>query len=385
MSNSADSLFPDDAPEEAAFTTGILPAQTIRDLIAEGTLSGEPEIGEEQIQPASLDLRLGATAYRVRASFLPGPKQTVRHKIDALGMHEFDLSDGAVLERGGVYIVPLAESLRLKKDISGAANPKSSTGRLDVFTRMIADYADMFDRAENGYRGPLYVEISPRTFPVVVRKGSRLIQLRLRSGRPAPTIAGTKRLHERVGLISDDGDSNLGARISRDVPVSVDLEGDPETGIVGYKAKFHTGLIDVDSYGQYPLDEYWEPIHVNANQTLILDPNAFYILASREDVTVPPDYAAEMAAINPLHGEFRVHYAGFFDPGFGHTESGGAGSKAVLEVRSYEVPFVLEHGQTVGQLVYERLTAVPDKLYGGNTLKSSYQKQGLKLSRHFRV
>jgi dCTP deaminase len=169
------------------------------------------------------------------------------------------------------------------------------------------------------------------------------------------------------------------------MPVSVDLEGDPETGIVGYKAKSHTGLIDVDSYGQYPLDEYWEPIHVNANQTLILDPNAFYILASREDVTVPPDYAAEMAAINPLHGEFRVHYAGFFDPGFGHTESGGAGSKAVLEVRSYEVPFVLEHGQTVGQLVYERLTAVPDKLYGGNTLKSSYQKQGLKLSRHFRV
>lgn len=385
MTKPADTLFPAADDPVAAHSTGILPSQAIRDLIGEGVLAGTPAIAEDQIQPASLDLRLGSTAYRVRASFLPGPAHTVRQKIDSLGMHEIGLKDGAVLERGGVYIVSLAEEAHLKKDMTGVANPKSSTGRLDVFTRMIADYAQRFDRVEESYRGPLYVEISPRTFPVVVRAGSRLVQLRLRRGHPAPTIVGTRRLHERVGLIRGEGDTDLGARISREVPVSVDLKGDPATGIVGYKAKAHTGLIDVDKTGAYAVTDFWEPVMANAAATLILDPDAFYILASREDVTVPPDHAAEMDPINPLHGEFRVHYAGFFDPGFGHSESGGTGSKAVLEMRSFEVPFVLEHGQTVGQLVYERLIAVPDKVYGGAALKSSYQRQGLKLSRHFRA
>ena len=395
MARQVESLFPELGPtseptleDEAALrphhTTGILPSQALRDLVGEGVIASAEALAPGQIQPASLDLRLGGVAYRVRASCLPGSGHTVRQKIEAIGMHEVDLSSGAVLERGAVFIVPLLEELRLKKGFSGIANPKSSTGRLDIFTRLITDYATQFDRVAAEYKGPLYVEISPRTFTIVVREASRLIQLRLRRGHPPATAAGTRRLHERVNLIhdGDDGDS-LAERISSDVPVSVDLRGDPETGIVGYKARAHTGLIDVDAVSAYDAADYWEPIPANESRTLTLDPNAFYILASKEAVTVPPDHAAEMAPFNPLHGEFRVHYAGFFDPGFGHSDSGGAGSRAVLEVRSYEVPFLLEDGQTVGRLVYERLTETPDLVYGAQ-LGSAYQRQGLKLSKHFR-
>ncbi|MCH8183618.1 MAG: 2'-deoxycytidine 5'-triphosphate deaminase [Proteobacteria bacterium] len=374
----------DDSALSPHHTTGILPSQALRGLVGEGVIASAEALAPGQIQPASLDLRLGDVAYRVRASYLPGSSHTVRQKIEAIGMHEVDLSGGAVLERGAVFIVPLQEELRLKKGLSGVANPKSSTGRLDIFTRLITDYATQFDRVTAQYKGPLYVEISPRTFTIVVREGSRLIQLRLRRGHPPATAAGTRRLHERVSLIQDeDGGDTLDERISSDVPVSVDLRGDPETGIVGYKARAHTGLIDVDAVGAYDAADFWEPIPANESRTLTLDPNAFYILASKEAVTVPPDHAAEMAPFNPLHGEFRVHYAGFFDPGFGHSESGGAGSRAVLEVRSYEVPFLLEDGQTVGRLVYERLTETPDVVYGAQ-LGSSYQRQGLKLSKHFR-
>lgn len=383
MPQGAQSLFPNEADvAPPRHTTGILPSQTLAELIREGVILADRKIQPAQIQPASLDLRLGPVAYRVRASFLPGEGATVRQKIESVAMHELDLTQEAVLEKGGVYIVPLQEEVRLKKNISGAANPKSSTGRLDVFTRLITDFATKFDRVAEAYRGPLYLEVSPRTFSIIAREGSRLMQLRLRRGNPPSTAVGTRRLHERVGLIRDDNEKPGGVTTSQ-VPVGIDLRGDPATGVVGYKAKAHTGLVDVDASGDYDPAEYWDAITANANRTLILDPNAFYILASKEAVTVPPDYAAEMTPFNPRHGEFRVHYAGFFDPGFGASEAGGAGSRAVLEVRSYEVPFLLEDGQTVGQLVYERLTDVPDKIYGKG-LGSSYQKQGLKLSRHFR-
>ncbi len=383
MAEPAQSLFPSEAATAAPrHTTGILPSQRLAELVHEGVIQADSEILPAQIQPASLDLRLGDVAYRVRASFLPGENRTVRQRIESVAMHELDLTTGAVLEKGGVYIVPVQETVRLKKGLSGAANPKSSTGRLDVFTRLIADYTTNFDRVADSYRGSLYMEVSPRTFSIVVRTGSRLMQLRLRRGRPPATAAGTRRLHERVGLIRD-GSDEPGDITTSQVPVGIDLRGDPATGVVGYKAKAHTGLVDVDASGDYDPTEYWEAITANADHTLILDPNAFYILASKEAVTVPPDYAAEMTPFNARHGEFRVHYAGFFDPGFGASEAGGAGSRAVLEVRSYEVPFLLEDGQTVGQLVYERLTDVPDKIYGTG-LGSSYQKQGLKLSRHFR-
>ena len=381
----ADALFPD--PHEAEesgrrFNTGILPSQEIVALAEAGTLRADPAIIPEQIQPSSLDLRLGPVAYRVRASFLPGKNHTVRHKIDALGTHEIDLTKEAVLERGGVYIVPLLESVKLRKGLAGIANPKSSTGRLDIFTRLIADYATEFDRIPEGYAGPLYVEVSPRTFSIKVRQGSRLIQMRLRRGSPSPSAAQTRRLHDRIGLLSmPEGDDLPGDAIHRDVPVSVDLRGQGPDGIVGYKARAYTDIIDVDRVGAYPVADFWEPVTA-PHGNLILDPNAFYILVSREEVRVPPDYAAEMLPFNPLKGEFRVHYAGFFDPGFGYSEDNSAGSRAVLEVRSFEVPFLLEHGQTVGQLVYEPLTRIPDKLYGQG-IGSNYQRQGLKLSKHF--
>ncbi len=330
-----------------------------------------------QIQPASLDLRLGEVAYRVRASFLPGPRTTVAERIEELKLHEISLVEGAVLETGCVYIVPLLESLALPDDIAASANPKSSTGRLDVFTRVIADKTRGFDRIRHGYHGPLYAEISPKTFPVLVREGSRLSQIRFRRGNAVLDPDALLDLHTRERL-TDDADADVGEGIA----VGVDLSGF-DGGLVGYRAKRHTGLIDVERRGGYDLAEFWEPIPARKDRSLILDPDEFYILASKEAVQVPPDYAAEMVPFDPLVGEFRVHYAGFFDPGFGYEGAGGRGARAVLEVRSREVPFILEHGQIVGRLVYERMMARPETLYGMG-IGSNYQAQGLKLSKHFR-
>ncbi len=383
MAEEVTSLFPV-TPQEPGpaprHSTGIVPSQGLRELIRDKVIVAATPIGDDQIQPASIDLRLGSPAYRVRASFLPGEGATVGDKIDAFCMHKLDLRAGAVLEKGCVYIVPLMESLRLGKRTYGVANPKSSAGRLDVFTRLITDHSTEFDRVTGPHRGPLYAEISPRAFSILAREGSRLIQLRLRRGSPPPTDTALRRLHEEVPLVqSENGKED----IKHGIAVTVDLTGEHTGGLIGYKAKAHTDLIDIDKRGFYDPLDYWEPIRANRGGTLILNPNEFHILASKETITVPPDHAAEMAPFNPLHGEFRVHYAGFFDPGFGHSESGGAGSRAVLEVRSFEVPFLLEHGQVVGRLVYERLTAVPDKLYGA-AIGSSYQRQGLTLSKQFK-
>ncbi len=368
-----------------SYPTGVLPSQVLRDLIDEKIIfSLEDKIEESQIQPASLDLRLGKYAYRVRASFLPGEDYTVMKKIDLLGMHKIDLEKGNVLEKGAVYIVPLQESVALTSRLSGVANPKSSIGRVDVFTRLITDKGTEFDRVSEGYKGLLYAEISPRTFSVIVSKGSKLLQLRLRRGKPRPNDTETRRLHEKVNLVeSKYSDKQFLKRIKNGVPISIDLSGDKTNNIIGFKAKNYTSLIDLDKVNLYKPEDYWERIYSNKNKNIILDPNAFYILVSKEAVTVPPDYAAEMAAFNPLHGEFRVHYAGFFDPGFGHHSLGGKGSRAVLEVRSYEVPFTLEDEQIVCRLIYERLTDIPDKRYGSEKLKSNYQAQNLKLSKHF--
>ena len=333
----------------------------------------------DQVQPASLDLRLGEVAFRVRASFLPGPRTTVAERIDELKLHEIALSDGAVLETNCVYIVPLIESLALPDEVSASANPKSSTGRLDIFTRVIADETRGFDRVEPGYHGPLYAEISPRTFPILVREGSRLSQIRFRRGHTVLDADALADLHARERLV-DGADENLGEGIS----VGVDLAGLGPDGLVGYRAKRHTGLIDVDRRAGYDVAEFWEAMSARDDRSLVLDPDEFYILASKQAVQVPPDYAAEMVPFDPLVGEFRVHYAGFFDPGFGHAGAGGRGSRAVLEVRSREVPFILEHGQTVGRLIYEKMLARPSRLYGEG-IGSNYQAQGLKLSKHFRA
>jgi dCTP deaminase len=366
--------------------TGILPDHMIAALARDGAIRPACEFAPDQIQPASLDLRLGEVAYRVRASFLPGPRTTVAQRIEELKLHEIVLTDGAVLETGCVYIVPLLESLALPDKIAASANPKSSTGRLDVFTRVIADNTRGFDLIKAGYHGPLYAEISPKTFPILVREGSRLSQIRFRRGNALLDPEAVRALHARERLVDDD-DVDVGEGVS----VSVDLSGivplhAPQAGvgaIVGYRAKRHTGLIDVERRAGYDVADFWEPIRSRKDKSLILDPDEFYILASKEAVQVPPDYAAEMVPFDPLVGEFRVHYAGFFDPGFGYAGAGGRGSRAVLEVRSREVPFILEHGQTVGRLVYEQMIDRPNVLYGAG-IGSNYQAQGLKLSKHFR-
>lgn len=360
-----------------AVANGILPAQAIRALISAGALKLAEPLGTGQLQPASVDLRLGAKALRVRASFLPGPGAKIADKLADLKLHEIDLEKGAVLETGCVYIVPLLESLALPTSISASANPKSSTGRLDVFTRVIADAVAAFDQVPAGYKGPLYAEICPQTFPVLVRKGSKLTQLRFRTGNPREDDVQLKRLHEKVSLVSGGG-----ADIDDGIALSVDLTGD-KSGLVGYRAKRHTGVVDVDAPGSCAIGDYWEAIHVKGAKRLILDPDQFYILASKEAVHIPPTHAAEMMPFNPLVGEFRVHYAGFMDPGFGHAAAGGHGSRVVLEVRSHKVPFILEHGQIIGRLVYERMVEVPEMLYGRD-LGSNYQAQGLKLSKHFK-
>jgi dCTP deaminase len=358
-----------------AATSGIFPAEMIAELFAGGAITAPKRLEVDQVQPASLDLRLGPVAWRVRASFLPGPAMTVAERLERLRLHEIDLAQSAVLETGCVYIVPLMESLALPPDIAAAANPKSSTGRLDIFTRVIADHAREFDSVPAGYRGPLYLEVSPRTFPIVVRAGSRLSQVRFRRGSARLDDAELVALHKTSALV--DGEPH----ISSGLALSIDLTG--AGGIVGYRAKRHTSLIDVDMRAAHDVLDFWEPIASHKRAELVLDPDQFYILVSREAVHVPPDYAAEMVPFDPLVGEFRVHYAGFFDPGFGHSAAGGAGSRAVLEVRSHEIPFILEHGQIVGRLVYERMLARPKVLYGSG-LGSHYQAQGLKLSKHFR-
>ena len=355
--------------------SGVIPNQLITKMIADGDITGTPPVTPEQIQPASLDLRLGNMAYRVRASFLAGNGQTVRDRLQEFEMHRVDLSDGAVLEKGCVYVVPLMESLALPPEMSAVANAKSSTGRLDLLTRTITDGGTEFDRVIPGYEGPLYAEICPRSFSVLVRPGMRLNQIRFSTGDAVLDDEGLRRLHAEVPLV--DGD----AVIDEGLGFSVDLRL-PDTTLVGYRAKPHTGVIDLDNIGHYIASDFWEEVHSDNGQ-IILDPGAFYILVSREAVTIPPDYAAEMAPYLAMVGEFRVHYAGFFDPGFGHAAAGGAGSRGVLEVRCHEAPFVLEHGQVVGRLVYEKMAEIPTQLYGAD-IASNYQGQGLKLSKHFR-
>lgn len=355
---------------------GVLPSQELRAMIAQGEISASVPIPEAQVQPASLDLRLGHNAWRVRASFLAGKGRKLADRLGEFEMHKIRLDDGAVLEKGCVYVVELMEALTLPDGITAVANAKSSTGRLDLLTRLITDNGTEFDRIEPGYRGPLYAEICPRSFSVLVRPGMRLNQIRFRRGQAVLEDRDLAALHRAETLVSGD------AHIDHGLGFSVDLK--PEAGdLVGYRAKPHTGIVDLDRIGHYDPAEYWEEVRTTSGR-IILDPGAFYILVSREAVHIPPDYAAEMAPYLAMVGEFRVHYAGFFDPGFGHAAAGGHGSRGVLEVRCHEAPFVLEHAQVVGRLVYERMAARPERLYGAD-LGSNYQGQGLKLAKHFRM
>ena len=361
---------------------GILPVQHLQQAIHDGAISAEKQIIPAQLQPASLDLRLAAEAWRVQASFLPGHTMTVADKLAKFAMHKIDLTDGAVLERGCVYIVKLQESLRLPKGVTAMANPKSSTGRLDIFTRLICDYATEFESVAGGYTGPLYAEISPRTFSVLVRAGSRLSQLRLRQGASAVSDDAMQSLHTNVGLLRGAGSADIDIRDG--VGLTVNLQPDDKSGMIGWRARKHAGLIDIDAPASCPVDAFWERVAPPdlAAGGLVLNPDEFYILASWEFVTVPRDHAAEMRAYDTRVGEFRAHYAGFFDPGFGMAELGASQTRAVLEVRSHDVPFLIEQGQTVCRLVYEPMLAEPEVLYG--SAGSNYQSQGLRLAKHFR-
>jgi len=350
---------------------GVLPIQALVAMVRAGEIQAEGGILPDQFQPASLDLRLGTTGYLVRASFLPGPEATVAERIAELDPHAFSLEDGAVLEKGSVYVIPLQESLDLRDGLVGIANPKSTTGRLDVLVRLITDRGTAFDRIERGYRGPLYLEVAPRTFGIVARAGDRLNQIRFRRGAG---MANPSQLADLLGI-----DRRAVAEGNR-IALTIDLQGAAEGALVGWKARKHTDRIDLAKIGIYDPLDFWEPILFRKRGSLILDPDAFYILVSREPVSVPPTTAAEMIPYDTSVGEFRVHYAGFFDPGFGW---GGAVSRAVLEVRSHEVPFMLEHGQIVGWLAYYLMADRPDRLYGQDS-RSSYQNQSLALAKQFR-
>lgn len=352
---------------------GVLPDSALRQLIETGAIRAERPILPEQIQPASLDLRLGATAWRLRASFLAGRGKRVSDRLTDFEMHRMDLTGGAVLEKGCVYLVPLMERLTLPQGLDAVANAKSSTGRLDLLTRLVTDEGTEFDRLPPGYDGPIYAEICPRSFSVLVRPGMRLNQLRLRQGQALLRDDELRHLHDNQPLVSGE------ALIDEGLGFSVDLR--PASGdLVGYRARPHSGVIDLDRVGHYPAQDFWDELRSRDGQ-LILDPGAFYILVSREAVAIPPDYAAEMAPYLAMVGEFRVHYAGFFDPGFGHGAA-GQGARGVLEVRCHEAPFALEHGQVVGRLIYERMAARPERLYGTG-IASNYQGQGLKLAKQF--
>jgi dCTP deaminase len=361
--------------------SGVLPSQKLREAVAEGYICAPDAITEEQIQPSSLDLRLGPLAYRVRASFLSTRHSTVASKLESFNMHRIDLRGGALFERGCIYIVPLKEDLALPNSISGKCNPKSTTGRLDIFTRVITDNGIHFDVVESGYKGRLYAEVAPRTFGVLVRENTRLTQLRLTMGDGARSDSELTDLLSREPLVYNPDEQPAEPHIRNGLRLSVDLRGVGDSEFIGYRARKHASIIDLEKVRYYEPLDYWEPIPRTSARQLILDPEDFYILASREKVRIPSDYAAEMVPYDPSMGEFRIHYAGFFDPGFGCDEKG---TRAVLEVRSHEVPFLLEDGQVVASLIYERLLAPPERLYGPG-IGSSYQSQGLALSKHFKT
>jgi dCTP deaminase len=365
---------------------GLFGRQKIKAMIGRKLIRAEIPIETSQLQPASLDLRLSKEAYRVRSSFLPGRGGAVRDRLKSLNAEPVSLAGkGAVLEKGIVYVARLMERLELRPNLSGAANPKSSTGRIDIFTRLIVDRGEAFDDVPLDYKGELWLEISPRSFSVRVKAGTKLNQVRFRSRHPQQRDRHTFSLDDadlrKRHLASPLVDNPLDLR--EGVVLRVDLGGLGE-GIVGYRAIKNSDVIDLSRLRGYRIEDFWEPIHPREDRRLILDPDQFYILASREKVQIPPDLAAEMAPIDPAFGEFRVHYAGFFDPGFGRGEDGRPSARAVLEVRSRDVPFLLEDGQPVGRLVYEKLAGPPDALYGADST-SSYQHQGLKLSKHFRA
>ncbi len=365
---------------------GVLPSQMLAQAIGAGWIDGgDYKIPESSIQPASLDLRLGEVAYRIRCSFLPD-RDTVEEKVKGYVVDELDLRrDGAVLETNRPYLIPLMEHLRLPAGWRGRTNPKSSTGRLDVFTRVITDQSYRFDEIAAGYRGQLYLEVVPLSFTIRVRQGLSLNQLRLVRGEAQLDDAELRLLHAETPLLFRDevpvADHDFAT--ANGLFVSLDLRGDAE-GRVGHRAKGYAPLLDLGQVDAYEVDDFWEPVRREHGDRIVLAPERFYLLLSDESVRVPPHLAAEMTAYDPTSGELRTHYAGFFDPGFGYFEDGSLnGSRAALEVRAHDVPFMIEHRQRVCKLTFEHMLAAPEKLYGSQ-IGSNYQGQEETLGKHFR-
>jgi dCTP deaminase len=370
----------------AAMTNGVLVDTDLHHLFAQNALKAENPLIEGQIQPASLDLRLGTKAYRIQAGFLPGASRKVMDCLPDLRMTELDLTQPQLFERGAVYLVPLQESLALPPHIEGTASPKSSTGRLDIFVRLLTDHATIYDTVQPGYSGQLFVEISPLTFPIIIRAGDRLNQLRLRQGDVRVSDTDLKSLHDQIPLLREQEAMHM----SQGLWISIDLHGNQsnshgENPVVGYRAKHHTQPIDLARIAGYHCNNFWEPITRSNSKPLILYPEEFYIFASSEGICVPPSHAAELVAYDTRIGEIRVHYAGFFDPGFGYNGNPATnGTTAVLEVRAHDVPCVLEHGQPIGRFLYEKLQQTPTKIYGAD-IGSNYANQGLKLAKQFKM
>lgn len=364
---------------------GVLPARLLRAAIDAGAIdAGAFKIPAGHVQPASLDLRLGEVAYRIRCSFLPGP-ETVERKVKDYIIDELDLhKEGVVLETNRPYLIPLKERLDLPAGIRGKANPKSSTGRLDVFTRLITDHSYRFDEIADGYRGPLYLEVVPLSFAIRVREDLTLNQLRLSVGRAELTDDEIRELHATRPLLFRRGTAVPADRLALadGMFLSLDLSGD-QSARVGYRARDNAPLIDLTAEHAVEAEPYWEPVHHEPGDRVVLTPERFYLLMSDEAVSIPPELASEMTAYDPTSGELRTHYAGFFDPGFGFDPEGGFhGSRAALEIRAHDVPFMVEHGQRVCKLTFERMLEVPDTLYG-RAIGSSYQQQEETLSKYF--
>lgn len=378
--------------------SGILPYQDIKRLIASRAVTSSPTIEERQLQPASLDLRLGHKAYRLISSFLP-ELSAISSRLNVLDfyqsdlvMYEMDLTDGAILEKGHVYLVPLLEQLALPKTIHARANPKSTTGRLDVFTRVVTDLTAGFDEIRAGYRGRLFLEVVPRSFAVKVRTGQSLNQIRFVVGEAEVSDQALLSLHRRTPLLYQNAMLNepIGNgdfRADRGLFLRIDLAGSDRgnTRVIGYRAKKNSHVIDLAKIRHYAASDFWEPLPRHRQDSLLLEPEEFYILASKERIRVPAGYAAEMVAYEAACGELRTHYAGFFDPGFGYGSKGEIkGTQVVLEVRPHDVPFLIHDGQTFFKVVYDKMMDVPTQLYGSG-LGSSYQQQTLTLSKHFKV
>ena len=365
---------------------GVLPSQSLERAVDLGFVdAGDYKIPQANIQPASIDLRLGEVAYRIRCSFLPDTRP-VEVKLKEFVVDELDLRrDGAVLETNRPYLIPLLEQLQLPQDLRGKANPKSSTGRLDVFTRIVTDQSFRFDEIRAGYHGPLFLEVVPLSFTVRVKQGLALNQLRLAIGRSRLTDEEIEAVHREQPLLYREGRPVPEADLATadGLFLGLDLRGD-HVGRVGYRAKDFTPPIEMGRMAAYEWEDYWEPVRREEGNRIVLGPEHFYLLLSEEAVQVPPAFAAEMAAYDPTSGELRTHYAGFFDPGFGFDESGAShGSRAALEVRAHDVPFMIEHRQRVCKLSFERMIEPPERLYGAS-IGSAYQGQVDTLGKHFK-